>query len=388
VFAAIGKHLEKNPELVQKVQTIFAFKLGQPDSQWTVDLKAGKVSQGIGAADCTLELSDADFMGMCTGKLDAQKLYFGGKLKISGNVMASQKLQFLQKMDPQLVIDAMKARGAVGGGAAAPTPATSGSTPGGAEGGPSSRDVFIAIADHVERNPELAAKVQTIFQFKLTEPASSWALDLKNGKGSLSESTHDKPDVTLELSDADFFAMASGQADPQKLYFSGKLKISGNVMASQKLSFLKKIDPEHAKAAVLKARGGGTAAAAAGGAPAAAGGGGGGGGASKGSQAAAIFDKLGQRLQKEPGLAKEVDGTVAFKVRGPDTDWVVSMKGTPKVERGSDTKADATLTLADEDLVALAQGAATAQHLFQQGKLRVDGDVRFAQRLGFLKGLA
>ena len=44
-------------------------------------------------------MSDADFMDMCTGKADAQKLYFGGKLKISGNVMASQKLDFLKKID-------------------------------------------------------------------------------------------------------------------------------------------------------------------------------------------------------------------------------------------------------------------------------------------------
>jgi 3-hydroxyacyl-CoA dehydrogenase/3a,7a,12a-trihydroxy-5b-cholest-24-enoyl-CoA hydratase len=383
IFVAIGKHLEKSPELVQKVQTVYLFKLSQPESAWTVDVKAGKVAQGaVGTADCTLELSDADFMGMCTGKLDAQKLYFGGKLKISGNVMASQKLQFLSKMDPQLVIDAMKARGAVGPGAAAPTPPTSGSAP-----EASSRDVFIAIADHVERNPELAAKLQTVFQFKLSDPASTWALDLKNGKGALREGVDDKADVTLELSDADFFAMASGQADPQKLYFSGKLKISGNVMASQKLSFLKKIDPEQAKAAVLKARGGGAAAATGGAgkaAPAAA--------AAASStapaQAPAIFQKLKERLAKEPGLAKEVDAVVAFKVRGPDADWLVSLRGTPEVKQGADPKANSTLTLADGDLVALAKGSATAQQLFQQGKLRIDGDVRVAHRLGFLKGLA
>ena len=51
-----------------------------------------------GQAECTLELSDADFFGMATGKLDPQKLYFSGKLKISGNIMASQKLTFLQKI--------------------------------------------------------------------------------------------------------------------------------------------------------------------------------------------------------------------------------------------------------------------------------------------------
>jgi hypothetical protein len=39
-------------------------------------------------------------------------------------------------------------------------------------------------------------------------------------------------------------AMAEGKANPMKLFTSGKLKISGNVMASQKLDFLTKIDPK------------------------------------------------------------------------------------------------------------------------------------------------
>ena len=38
---------------------------------------------------------------MTSGKADAMKLYMGGKLKISGDVMASQKLSFLQKIDPK-----------------------------------------------------------------------------------------------------------------------------------------------------------------------------------------------------------------------------------------------------------------------------------------------
>jgi 3-hydroxyacyl-CoA dehydrogenase/3a,7a,12a-trihydroxy-5b-cholest-24-enoyl-CoA hydratase len=45
------------------------------------------------------------------------------------------------------------------------------------------------------------------------------------------------------------------------------------------------------------------------------------------------------------------------------------------------------LTLADEDLLALAKGTVAARELFQRSKLRVDGEVRVAHRLGFLKNL-
>ena len=46
----------------------------------------------------------------------------------------------------------------------------------------------------------------------------------------------------------------------------------------------------------------------------------------------------------------------------------------------------ATLTLADDDLLALAQGKASAQALFQRGQLRVDGDARLAHHLSLLAG--
>jgi 3-hydroxyacyl-CoA dehydrogenase/3a,7a,12a-trihydroxy-5b-cholest-24-enoyl-CoA hydratase len=45
----------------------------------------------------------------------------------------------------------------------------------------------------------------------------------------------------------------------------------------------------------------------------------------------------------------------------------------------------ATLTIADSDLPALASG--NVKSLYQHGKLKVDGDVTVAHRLGFLKGL-
>ena len=85
---------------------------------------------------------------------------------------------------------------------------------------------------------------------------------MKNGKGAVQPGAA-AADATLELSDADFLAMTSGKADAMKLYMGGKLKVAGDVMASQKLSFLQKIDPKEALEAIAKKRGGGTRAGAA-----------------------------------------------------------------------------------------------------------------------------
>ncbi|MBK8258215.1 MAG: SCP2 sterol-binding domain-containing protein [Polyangiaceae bacterium] len=314
-------------------------------------------------------------MDMCTGKADPQKLYFGGKLKISGNVMASQKLDFLKKMDPQMVLDSMKERlGSSGAAAPAAAPAPEKTAPAQAEGG--SADVFIAIRDHVEKHPELAAKIQTVFQFKLKSPESTYVLDLKNGKGSVSEGTVEKADCTLELSDADFIGMATGKLDAQKLFFGGQLKISGNVMASQKLMFLKEIDQEAAKKAVLAARQKGEAPKAA--APVA---------EAKGSATPSIIEALKARLAQNPALAKEVDAVIELRLTSPDAEWTLDMKA-GEVRIGRSKGADAVLTLSDADFGAMVKGSEPAAHLFQTGRLRVDGDVRVAaNKLGFLKGL-
>jgi 3-hydroxyacyl-CoA dehydrogenase/3a,7a,12a-trihydroxy-5b-cholest-24-enoyl-CoA hydratase len=380
IFNAIAGYVAGNPATVEKAKTIFLFKLSGPDSQWTVNLKdgAGSVSQGAGAApQCTLEMSDADFMAMATGQADAMKLFSTGKLKISGDVMASQKLGFLKKLTPDMVLAETKKRSGAGGGTAPGAAAG----PAAAAAAPTTWDVFIAIRDHVERNPELVAKVGTTYLFKITSPDSAWLLDLKNGKGGVTEMSagDGAAECTLEIAESDFIDMTTGKADAMKLFTTGKLKISGNVMASQKLNFLQKINPDHAMAAVAKARAAGQGPGA--GAAKAA--------APKGAQAATIFAALDKRFAEKPDLAKEVQAVLVVKTTDPDSVWTIHAAGaSPSVTQGATAGASSTLTLADADLAALARGTTSARDLYQHGKLRVDGDVSVAHRLGFLKGLA
>jgi 3-hydroxyacyl-CoA dehydrogenase/3a,7a,12a-trihydroxy-5b-cholest-24-enoyl-CoA hydratase len=234
---------------------------------------------------------------------------------------------------------------------------------------------------YVTKNPELAGKVGIVYLFKLTGPDTAWTLDLKNGKGAVTAGAPASADCTLELSDADFMAMCAGKADPQKLYFGGKLKISGNVMASQKLELLKKIDPNDVLAAMQKRTGGGGApapaaapAASAKAAPA----------APKGPSAKAIFDKLAARFAESSKLASELGAIVRFKVTDAG-DFVVDGTGAGAVRSEGD--ATTTVTLDEEALAALV-GGESPERLHQTGRMRVDGDVRVAARLGFMKGLA
>jgi 3-hydroxyacyl-CoA dehydrogenase/3a,7a,12a-trihydroxy-5b-cholest-24-enoyl-CoA hydratase len=160
--------------------------------------------------------------------------------------------------------------------------------------------------------------------------------------------------------------MTSGKADPQKLFSTGKLKISGNVMASQKLDFLKKIDRQ-AAAAASSAPATQAAGSSAGGSSA----------ASHTPSAPKIFAALTERLAKNPALGKEVNATITFKVKDPDFSTTVELG------KGGNAK----ITLSDEDLTALVKGEATVKDLFMHGQLRVDGDVLVVHRLNILNKL-
>ncbi len=371
IFTAIGAYVGKHPELVGQVGSSYLFKLTGPDSAWTVDLSggAGSVSPGVvGKPACTLELSDSDFLDMTSGKADPQKLYFGGKLKISGDVMASQKLTFLQKVDKADVAAALAESGGLSGGADEATPSA-----------PTSGAIFTAIGAYVTQHPELVGQVSSSYLFKLTDPDSAWTVDLGSGAGSVAAGKVGKPACTLELSDSDFMDMTSGKADPQKLYFSGKLKISGDVMASQKLTFLQEIDPKEVEKA-LKEMVDKPSAAAVAAAPA------------REPAAPAIFAKLANRLTEAPELADEVQATIRFSISEPEAHWVVDLSGTPGAviegELRNDLEVHTTLALSDEDLEALASGEAAAKDLFQRSRLSVEGDISVAHRLGFLNNLA
>jgi 3-hydroxyacyl-CoA dehydrogenase/3a,7a,12a-trihydroxy-5b-cholest-24-enoyl-CoA hydratase len=362
IFRAIGTFVGGNPATAEKVKTAFVFKLSSPESAWTIDLTTppGKVTEGAGTGSCTLEMSDSDFMAMATGQADAMKLFSTGKLKISGDVMASQKLGFLKKLTPEMVLAETTKR--TGGSAGASAPA---GVP--ADYVPTTEDVFAVIEEFLKQNPDVAAKVNTTYLWKIGP--HTWTLDLK-GAGSVKPGG-ESGECTLELAEEDFLAMTQGKADPMKLFTTGKLKISGNVMASQKLSFLSKMDPSKAVEVIAKRKGaGGAAAAPAAAAPKA---------AAQASQAPVIFTQLAKRLADNPGLQNEVRATVKFVVDGLEQTFAIG---------GNDAKRiDATLTISDADLVALVTGKTTAKNLYQHGQLKVDGDVSVAHRLGFLNKL-
>ncbi len=225
----------------------------------------------------------------------------------------------------------------------------------------SSASVFGAIGAYVGANPGLVDKIKCVYQFRLTGPDSVWTLDMKAGAVAAGEST--KPECTLTLTDANFMAMVKGDKDPQQMFMGGELQISGNLMASQKLTFLTKINPKEFEGKVEDI------------APVSA--------PTRSAVAEQVQSALQSRLKTDANLAKELGADVRFVITEPEHRFTV---------RGADVTSDtddvaATLTLSDEDLEALTKGEISAQQLHQRGRLLVDGDLLVAHRLGLFNNL-
>lgn len=100
VFSEMAKRVSANPATAKKVNAIFQFNItkgGKVQGTWTADLKGDSASVYEGAPKagtpgCTMTMDDQDFVDMAAGKLNGQKAFLSGKLKVKGNIMLSQKL--------------------------------------------------------------------------------------------------------------------------------------------------------------------------------------------------------------------------------------------------------------------------------------------------------
>jgi putative sterol carrier protein len=79
-------------------------------------------------------------------------------------------------------------------------------------------------------NSAAAAGMTKSFQWNITgEEAGIWAFKVVNGIGELVPGGVEKPDVTFTVSDKDWVSMIEGKLDAQSAFFSGQLKIAGDM---------------------------------------------------------------------------------------------------------------------------------------------------------------
>jgi putative sterol carrier protein len=77
--------------------------------------------------------------------------------------------------------------------------------------------------------------------------------------------------------------------------------------------------------------------------------------------------------------ASDLQATIQYQIASPM--YLVFSNGQATVHEGKAPAADVTLTMEDDDLVALIKGELNGMTAFMTGKLQVDGDLMLAQRL-------
>lgn len=99
----------------------------------------------------------------------------------------------------------------------------------------------VLASSEVERKKAIK-DANAVFAFKLKNKAGveeKWHIDLKKS-GVVGRGLGDNPTVTLSISDENFGKLVLGEANAQRLFMSGKLKISGDVLKANAMQTILK----------------------------------------------------------------------------------------------------------------------------------------------------
>ena len=98
---------------------------------------------------------------------------------------------------------------------------------------------------------------------------------------------------------------------------------------------------------------------------------------------AAIFDMIEAAVKSKGAELVKLGGAVFQLVISDGDKLCIDLKnGGGSTKRGEGDKPDVTITMKDEDFVAMAAGKLDGMQAFMAGKLKIAGNMMLAQKLG------
>lgn len=96
-------------------------------------------------------------------------------------------------------------------------------------------DFSTRLPNKISGDIEKAKAIGAVFVFKINgEGGGTWTIDCKNDIG-VRPGAAEGADCTLELAVEDWNTISANPGAAMQLYFTGKLKVSGNAMLATKL---------------------------------------------------------------------------------------------------------------------------------------------------------
>ena len=84
--------------------------------------------------------------------------------------------------------------------------------------------------------PDKAKGIDTVVQIDIKGPrGGSWTATIRDQKMEVEEGTSPSPKLTVEMAETDFLDLVNGKLDGIMAFFTGKLKLKGDVAVALKL---------------------------------------------------------------------------------------------------------------------------------------------------------
>ena len=97
----------------------------------------------------------------------------------------------------------------------------------------------VQIPEALKRDPDKARELGTVYLFKITgDGGGTWTVDLAANPPAVSSGDKGNAQCTFEVAHDDFKQMLKNPSVGMPLYFSGKLKITGDPLLATKLQKL------------------------------------------------------------------------------------------------------------------------------------------------------
>jgi len=99
------------------------------------------------------------------------------------------------------------------------------------------KEIFNAMPANL--NADAAKGMDAVIQFNLTgDGGGNYYVTIKDGTCTVSEGTHQSPNMTMTMAAQDYVDMITGKLNGQMAFMSGKLKIAGDMGLAMKMQSL------------------------------------------------------------------------------------------------------------------------------------------------------